>query len=132
MGSENYALLWIRGGFPRSFLSSNESTSIIWREDFVRTFSGSPALWPGNFIVDIGHGFTLKMSLSASGESHLSFDIPSIRYSSLDHLLKQFFLFEGHLVGLFLRSLMFITDQVEDAVDEEEDEHLHLGQAGLS
>lgn len=38
VGSENYAMLWSRGGFPKSFLASNDSTSIIWREDFVRTF----------------------------------------------------------------------------------------------
>jgi predicted AAA+ superfamily ATPase len=30
--------LWIRGGFPRSFLASDEPASLAWREDFVRTF----------------------------------------------------------------------------------------------
>lgn len=30
--------LWTRGGFPRSFLASDETTSLAWREDFVRTF----------------------------------------------------------------------------------------------
>jgi predicted AAA+ superfamily ATPase len=30
--------LWIRGGFPRSFLASTEPSSIAWREDFIRTF----------------------------------------------------------------------------------------------
>ncbi|MBT3220542.1 MAG: ATP-binding protein [Proteobacteria bacterium] len=30
--------LWIRGGFPRSFLASNAESSIKWREDFIRTF----------------------------------------------------------------------------------------------
>jgi len=30
--------LWARGGFPRSFLASDESASLAWREDFVRTF----------------------------------------------------------------------------------------------
>ncbi|MBC8175164.1 MAG: ATP-binding protein [Candidatus Marinimicrobia bacterium] len=31
-------LLWIRGGFPRSFLSNNLDDSFAWRENFVLTF----------------------------------------------------------------------------------------------
>jgi predicted AAA+ superfamily ATPase len=30
--------LWLRGGFPRSFLSSGDKSSTQWRENFVRTF----------------------------------------------------------------------------------------------
>lgn len=30
--------LWLRGGFPRSFLAGSESGSVAWREGFVRTF----------------------------------------------------------------------------------------------
>lgn len=30
--------LWLRGGFPRSFLADGESASFAWRTDFVRTF----------------------------------------------------------------------------------------------
>ena len=30
--------LWVRGGFPRSFLASDESSSMDWRAGFVRTF----------------------------------------------------------------------------------------------
>ena len=30
--------LWIRGGFPRSFLSRSEQVSYQWRQEFVRTF----------------------------------------------------------------------------------------------
>jgi len=30
--------LWLRGGFPRSFLARTEGASIAWREDFIRTF----------------------------------------------------------------------------------------------
>jgi predicted AAA+ superfamily ATPase len=30
--------LWLRGGFPRSFLAKGERASFTWREDFVRTF----------------------------------------------------------------------------------------------
>ncbi len=38
VGSENQDRLWNRGGFPRSFLAPDDSTSMIWREDFIRTF----------------------------------------------------------------------------------------------
>jgi predicted AAA+ superfamily ATPase len=30
--------LWLRGGFPRSFLARTEAESTAWREDFIRTF----------------------------------------------------------------------------------------------
>ncbi|MDE2135948.1 MAG: ATP-binding protein [Gammaproteobacteria bacterium] len=30
--------LWLRGGFPRSFLAGTEAASTAWREDFIRTF----------------------------------------------------------------------------------------------
>jgi len=30
--------IWLRGGFPRSYLASNETESFEWRLDFIRTF----------------------------------------------------------------------------------------------
>jgi predicted AAA+ superfamily ATPase len=30
--------LWVRGGFPQSFLASREQASLRWREDFIRTY----------------------------------------------------------------------------------------------
>ena len=30
--------LWVRGGFPRSYLASTEQASFQWREDFIATF----------------------------------------------------------------------------------------------
>ncbi len=30
--------LWLRGGFPRSFLAADDSASAAWRQDFIRTF----------------------------------------------------------------------------------------------
>lgn len=38
VGMEHQNLLWIRGGFPRSFLAPGETASMIWRQDFIRTF----------------------------------------------------------------------------------------------
>ncbi|MBD3239566.1 MAG: DUF4143 domain-containing protein [Chitinivibrionales bacterium] len=37
-GREEYRRLWIRGGFPPSFLASDDKDSIAWRQDFIRTF----------------------------------------------------------------------------------------------
>ncbi len=36
--SEKSQRLWIRGGFPRSFLASSEKASYQWRQDFIATF----------------------------------------------------------------------------------------------
>jgi predicted AAA+ superfamily ATPase len=38
VGVEHSARSWLRGGFPRSFLADDDSTSIAWRNDFIRTF----------------------------------------------------------------------------------------------
>lgn len=38
VGSVNWPALWVRGGFPRSFLAATEQNSVAWREGFIRTF----------------------------------------------------------------------------------------------
>lgn len=38
VGTKELDKLWIRGGFPRSFLAQTDAASIEWRRDFVRTF----------------------------------------------------------------------------------------------
>jgi len=38
VGTEHWRTLWQRGGFPRSFLASDEASSLRWRDDFIRTF----------------------------------------------------------------------------------------------
>ncbi len=35
---ESLDRLWVRGGFPRSFLATDEEVSVQWRRDFVQTF----------------------------------------------------------------------------------------------
>ncbi len=37
-GSDTFQDLWLRGGFPRSYLASDIKQSFQWREDFIRTF----------------------------------------------------------------------------------------------
>ena len=38
VGNSNWQPLWLRGGFPCSFLAETENDSLAWREGFVRTF----------------------------------------------------------------------------------------------
>jgi predicted AAA+ superfamily ATPase len=38
VGPARHARLWLRGGFPRSFLAASERQSLSWRHDFARTF----------------------------------------------------------------------------------------------
>lgn len=38
VGSAQYERLWLRGGFPRSFLARSATDSSQWRQEFIRTF----------------------------------------------------------------------------------------------
>jgi hypothetical protein len=38
VGVESLIPLWLRGGFPRSFLADDDAASIAWRGAFIRTF----------------------------------------------------------------------------------------------
>ena len=38
VGTKGHSKLWLRGGFPRSFLASSNSKSDDWRQDFISTF----------------------------------------------------------------------------------------------
>lgn len=38
VGSDAMSALWLRGGFPDSFLARNDRASLTWREDFIRTY----------------------------------------------------------------------------------------------
>lgn len=37
-GNESLDLLWVRGGFPESFLAVDDGRSLRWRQDFIRTY----------------------------------------------------------------------------------------------
>jgi predicted AAA+ superfamily ATPase len=37
-GPENLRALWLRGGFPRSYLAMSDAASLRWRRNFIRTF----------------------------------------------------------------------------------------------
>jgi hypothetical protein len=38
VGAEELDRLWVRGGFPNSFLAANDAVSLRWRQDFIRTY----------------------------------------------------------------------------------------------
>jgi hypothetical protein len=38
VGADPLQTLWLRGGFPRSFLAQSDEDSMAWREGFIRTF----------------------------------------------------------------------------------------------
>jgi hypothetical protein len=38
VGYDSMSALWLRGGFPRSFLAETEDNSIAWRDNFIQTF----------------------------------------------------------------------------------------------
>jgi uncharacterized protein len=38
VGGDELDRLWIRGGFPESFLAGDDTSSLRWREDFIRTY----------------------------------------------------------------------------------------------
>lgn len=38
VGADRYESLWLRGGFPRSYLAESEPASYRWRRQFVRTY----------------------------------------------------------------------------------------------
>ncbi len=38
VGAQNIDRLWLRGGFPESFLAGDDAASLTWREDFIRTY----------------------------------------------------------------------------------------------
>ena len=72
-GAGEWRKLWLRGGFPRSYLSDGDSASALWREDFVRTHLerdipalgiSTPAETLRRFWVMVSHyhGQTLNLS----------------------------------------------------------------------
>ena len=36
--TKNSAQLWLRGGFPLSYLASNNADSLLWRQNYIKTF----------------------------------------------------------------------------------------------
>ena len=90
--------LWLRGGFPRSFLSKQELISVEWRENYIRTFlerdipqfnlripsASMGRLWS---MLAYSHGQTLNSSKLAS-----SMGVSSHTINSYIDILEKTFL----------------------------------------
>lgn len=70
--------LWLRGGFPRSFLAENNEDSLAWREGFIRTFLerdipqlgiGIPAIAMRRFWTMLAHMHGQNWNASELGRS---------------------------------------------------------------
>ena len=64
VGAERFDDLWLRGGFPRSFLAPDNGTSIRWRSNYIRTLAtrdladfgvGLPAATIERFLALVAH-----------------------------------------------------------------------------
>jgi hypothetical protein len=71
VGAEQQQDLWLKGGFPRSFLAPDEARSMRWRLDFVRTFLERDV---PQFGLRVAAGNGLKGPSCPVGESAIRFD----------------------------------------------------------
>ncbi|HUF51760.1 MAG TPA: ATP-binding protein [Longimicrobiales bacterium] len=86
---EDADALWVRGGFPRSFLADSERRSAQWRREFVRTFVerdlprlsiGVPADTMRRFWTMLAHAHGQTLNASALGRSFGVSDATVRRY----------------------------------------------------
>jgi len=97
LGTTELRRLWLRGGFPRSFLASSNADSLQWRQDFIKTFLERDiprlgfSLRGGNlqrfwYMLANGHGQVANLSNFAAS---LGVSQPTIR-NYLDILVGTF------------------------------------------
>lgn len=89
VGLEAFSELWLRGGFPRSFLAADAEASLEWRHDFTRTFLERdipalgltiPAETLRRFWMMLAHSHGEIWNASAIGRSLGVSDKPARRY----------------------------------------------------
>lgn len=83
-----YRKLWLRGGFPLSFLANSNENSFLWREDFLRTFLerdipqlgiNIPAITLRRFWTMLAHYHGQIWNASEPARS-LSISVPTIKH----------------------------------------------------
>ncbi len=88
-GASEWRRLWLRGGFPRSYLSEDAATSALWREDFIRSHLerdipalgiSIPAETLRRFWVMVSHYHGQTLNLSELGRSFGVSDHTARRY----------------------------------------------------
>lgn len=84
--------LWLRGGFPKSFLGKSENISLQWREDYIRTFLEQdipqlgiqiPALTLRKFWTLLGHYNGQILNYSEIGRNFGVSDATTKKYLDL-------------------------------------------------
>lgn len=97
VGDEQLDRLWLRGGFPRSFLAPSEEASAEWRREFVQTFlerdlpqlgSPVPAITVRRFWTMLAHAHGERWNASEFARSFGVSDATVRRY--LDLLTQTF------------------------------------------
>ena len=77
VGADHLDRLWVRGGFPSSFLAANDRLSLAWREDFIRTYLERdvpqfgpriPAETLRRFWTMLAHGQTTMLNATSMGQ----------------------------------------------------------------
>jgi hypothetical protein len=86
---ESHLDLWVRGGFPLSFLAESDDRSVRWRREFVRTLTerdlpqlgvGVPAETMRRFWTMLAHQHGQTLNASAIGRSFGVSDVTVRRY----------------------------------------------------
>ncbi|MCU0348221.1 MAG: DUF4143 domain-containing protein, partial [Saprospiraceae bacterium] len=54
--------LWLRGGFPRSYLANNDAQSMVWRTNFISTFLEKDLAYLGSIPSTVMYRFWLMAS----------------------------------------------------------------------
>jgi predicted AAA+ superfamily ATPase len=91
---ERWTRLWLRGGFPRSYLASSDARSLAWRRDLRRTFlerdlpmlelPNTPAAATlGRYWAMLGHVHAELLNWSELGRSMSVSDATARRYADL-------------------------------------------------
>ncbi len=84
--------LWLRGGFPRSYLSKNEQESLDWRNNYIRTFLEQdipnlgfqiPSVALRRYWIMLAHYHGNIFNASELGRSFGSSDVTMRRYLDL-------------------------------------------------
>ena len=92
-GPESMDRLWVRGGFPRSYLAEDDAAGYEWRQGFVRTFLerdlpqlgvGVPSVTMRRFWTMLAHGHGQTWNASELGRAFGVSDITVRKYP--DHL----------------------------------------------
>lgn len=116
VGAQNLETLWLRGGFPKSYMAKNDERSSKWRENYIRTYlerdipqlgfnipaKSMERLWR---MLAHSHGQTLNSSKIAS-----SLGVSSHTVNSYIDILEQTFLvkslraFEPNIKKQYIKS----------------------------